>query len=99
MNTHNTGRDVLVRDSPSKSQVAHVSTELLGNLGQFPDLLELGFTLLASQELGLVGRSALDIDGESGSLGQTIVVLAGKDTLLERGPDGAGNQQRVTDLM
>lgn len=95
--THDTGRDVLVRDSPSKSQVAHVSTELFGDLGQFPDLLELGFTLVASQELGLVGRSALNVDGESRSLGQTIVVFASKNTLLERGPDGAFRQHGQRD--
>lgn len=67
--TYDTGGDVLVGDSPSKSQVAHVCTQLFGNLGQLPDLLELRLALLALEELGFFGRSALDIDGESGSLG------------------------------
>lgn len=105
--TYNTGRDVLVRDSPSKSQVAHVTSELFGNLGQFPDLLELSLALFALEELGLVGRSALDIDGESRSFGESIIVFTSKDTLLQWGPDGAihqfdfllfDRQQTVTDL-
>jgi hypothetical protein len=90
--TYNTGRDVLVGDSPSKSQVAHVCTQLFGDLGQLPDLLELSLALVALEELGLVGRSALDVDGESRSLGETVVVFTSKDTLLERRPDGADSQ-------
>ena len=67
--THDTSRNVLVGDSPSKSQVAHVCTQLFGNFGQLPDLLKLSLALLALEELGFFGRSALDVDGESGPFG------------------------------
>lgn len=87
--THDTSRDVLVRDGPGEGEVAHVGAELFGELGQFPHFLELGLSGVALEEFGLFRRSALDVDGESRSLGQAVVVLAREYTLLERRPDGA----------
>jgi len=53
--TYDTGGHVLVGDSPSKGQVAHVRTQLFRDLGQLPDLLELSLALVALKELGLLG--------------------------------------------
>ena len=53
--TYDTGGHVLIGDSPSKSQVAHVCTQFFGDLGQFPDLLELSLALVTLEELGLLG--------------------------------------------
>lgn len=87
--THDTSRDVLVRQCPSQREVAHVGAQLFGELGQFSDLLQLRLALVALEELGFFGRGALDIDGESGALGESVVVFAREDTLLEWRPDRA----------
>ena len=86
--THNTSGDVGVGNSPSQSQRSHRSTNLLGKFGELLDLLNLGFTLLSLEGLDLTLEEGL-VGVESGSVGHTVVVFPGKETRVQRRPDGA----------
>jgi len=87
--SEDTSGHVGVRDRPCQSEVGHASAKLLGDLCQLSDLLELRFALLRLQSLGSSSGSTADVDVESGTFWDTVVVLAGEDTLVERGEDGA----------
>lgn len=85
--TQDDSADVGVLCRPRESQLRSVTTKLLRNRRQLPDLFDLGLTLGGLQLLDRVLEEAL-VGRESAVLGDTVVVLAGQETRCQGRPDG-----------
>jgi hypothetical protein len=85
--THNTSRNIRIKQCPSQSQASHRSTKLLSELSKLLDLLNLLFTLGGSKCFN-VGRHHFFVGGVSRIFGDTVIVFTGKKTRVERGPNG-----------
>jgi hypothetical protein len=72
---------------PGKRKLCDGATELLGDLGKTPDLLDLGLALIGLESLDGALEEAL-VGSETAVLGDAVVVLASKETGGERRPDG-----------
>jgi len=72
---------------PGKRKLCDSATKLLGDLGETPDLLDLGLALVGLESLNRALEEAL-VGGETAVLGDAIVVLASEETRGERRPDG-----------
>lgn len=96
--THNTSRDVLVDQSPGQSQVGGGRTKALSDLGQLPNLLNLGLALGGVERLD-VARHHLLVGSVSTVLGDTIVVFTSQETGVEGRPDGGSATNSVEDIV
>lgn len=96
--THNTSRDVLVDQSPGQSQVSGGRTKAFSDLGQFPDLLDLGLALGCVECLD-VARHHLLVGGVSTVLGDAIVVFTSQQTGVEGRPNGRSATNSVEDIV
>ena len=72
---------------PGKRKLCDSATKLLSDLGKTPDLLDLGLALVGLESLDGALEEAL-VGGETAVLGDTVVVLASKETRGQRRPDG-----------
>ena len=79
--------DACKMNVPGKRELCDSATELLGDLGKTPDLLDLGLALIGLKSLDGALEEAL-VGGETAVLGDAVVVLASKKTRGERRPDG-----------
>lgn len=94
--------EIQQEDLPCKRKLRNSATELLGDLGELPDLLDLGLALLGLQSADRVLEESLVLC-KAAVLGDAVVVLSGEETGGQRGPDGGAVlellvQRRVLDL-
>lgn len=72
---------------PGKRELCDSATELFGDLGKTPDLLDLGLALVRLESLdGALEEAA--VGSETAVLGDAVVVLASKEARGKRRPDG-----------
>lgn len=81
------GRNIRILQTPSQSEGSGTPANLLGDLGEFLDLLDLGLSGVRLEFIAETLHEGIVFDCETGIIGDTIVVFPGEKTRGKGGPD------------
>jgi hypothetical protein len=83
----NNRRNIRILQAPSQSKGGGTPANLFGHLGEFPDLLDLGLSGVGLEFVAETFHEGIIFDGETGIIGDTIVVFPGEEARGKGGPD------------